>query len=346
MPALPPHADIDQLRHIAKDRLRAARAGDTEAAAWLAEVKAGATLSAAQLRLARDYGFPSWAALRMEVERRRVLDLRDAGALAAFIAAHPAAAAEQMENWRDHRLGASPLAYLAMSRYDTSTNTWRDVEGAGAAAHVLIAAGAPVDGDPDDRETPLITAASYGDADVAAVLIAAGADIDAVAKPNSGGVPGGSALLHAAVFGMTEVLDVLVAAGARVRSLEEAAAAGDITGWLHAGTEPQAKLRALIFAADHQRLDVIDQLVAQGTPIDDTDVVFGRQALRVAAANGREGSVRRLLALGANPTATDGDGLRALDHCIRGRAGAAASTGHNAVEAVLRQALGERVPPS
>ena len=75
---------------------------------------------------------------------------------------------------------------------------------------------------------PLITAASYGDADVARELIAAGADLEAVAAPDAGGVPGGTALLHAAVFGMTPVLDVLVAAGARVRGIEEAAAAGDL----------------------------------------------------------------------------------------------------------------------
>jgi hypothetical protein len=45
------------------------------------------------------------------------------------------------------------------------------------------------------------------------VLINAGADIDAISAPDSGGVPSGTALQHAAVFGMTEVVDVLVAAG-------------------------------------------------------------------------------------------------------------------------------------
>lgn len=335
MPALPPRADIDQLRRIAKDRLKDARAGDPEATAWLAAVDAGATLSAAQLRLAHDYGFSSWPALQLEVARRRVLDLHDPDALAEFVAAHLGAATDEMDNWGDHRLGASPLGYLAMARYDTSTGTWRNVEGTGAAADVLIAAGAPVNGDPDDPETPLITAASYGDADVAAVLIGARADIDALAKPSSGGVPGGSALLHAAVFGMTDVVDMLVAAGARIRSIEEAAAAGDITGWLTDDTDPQAKLRALIFAADHQRLDVIDKLVAASTPVNETDAVFGRQALRLAAANGRLDSVRRLLALGADPTLTDHDSLSALDHCRRGRAGATDPIGHNAVEAIL-----------
>ena len=336
MPALPPRPDLDQLRRIAKERLRAARAGDAGAVAWIGEVGAGLTLAAAQLRLARHYGFASWPAMQLEIARRRVLDLHDAEALAAFIADHPGTATAELENWRDHPKGASPLGYVAMARYDTSSRTWRDVAGTGAAAHVLIAAGAPVDGRPGDSETPLITAASYGDADVAAVLIAAGADVDATASADAGGVPGGSALLHAAVFGMTDVVDVLVAAGARVRSIEEAAAAGDVAGWLTADTPVQARLRALIMAADHQRLDVIDDLVAAGTPVDDADEVFGRHPLRIAAANGRPASVRALLAHGADPTLRDGGGLTPLDHCHRSRRDAIDPSGHDEVATLLQ----------
>jgi uncharacterized protein len=91
---------------------------------------------------------------------------------------------------------------------------------------LLLASGALVDGNPGEPETPLITAASYGDADVAKVLIDAGAEIDKLSSP----MPAASLrqqLRHAAVFGMTEAIDVFAAAGARVRSLAEAAAAGD-----------------------------------------------------------------------------------------------------------------------
>jgi len=105
-----------------------------------------------------------------------------------------------------------------------------ELPGTGAIARALIEAGAPVNGRPRDKETPLITAASCGDAEVAQVLIDAGADIEAVSAPDSGGVPGGTALEHAAVFSMTGVVDVLVAAGAKIHSLEQAAAAGDIAG--------------------------------------------------------------------------------------------------------------------
>lgn len=52
-------------------------------------------------------------------------------------------------------------------RYDTAQGVWRDVPGTDALARALIDAGASVDGSPGDRETPLITAATYGDAAVA-----------------------------------------------------------------------------------------------------------------------------------------------------------------------------------
>jgi uncharacterized protein len=51
-----------------------------------------------------------------------------------------------------------------------------------------------VNGHPGDKETPLITAACYGDAEVAQVLIEAGADIDALSAPDSGGARDGPAL--------------------------------------------------------------------------------------------------------------------------------------------------------
>jgi hypothetical protein len=104
---------------------------------------------------------------------------------------------------------------------------------------------------------------------------------------------------------MTGVLDVLVAAGARIDSLEMAAAAGDITGWPLARFTLQSRIRALVFAADHQRLEVIDQLIAAGTPVNEADAEWGRLPLHTAAANGRPASVRRLLAHGADPNLRD-----------------------------------------
>lgn len=322
-PGLPPDADPDQLRRRAKELLRRAKRGDQEALVQFAPFGGRTQLATAQLLIAREHGLPSWPALQLEVARRRALDLHDADALAAFVRAHPEAASAELVGWRDHPAGASPLGYLAMARYDTRTRRWCDVPGAAAAAHVLIASGAPVDGPPGAKETPLITAASYGDADVAAVLIAAGADLEAVAAVDAGGVPGGTALLHAAVFGMTEVLDVLVAAGAQVRLLEEAAAAGDVAPWIARGFDPQAGVRALVMAADHQRLDAIDALLRAGVPVDAADARWGRHPLRLAVQNGRVLAVERLLQRGADPGGVGPDGLTPRELCRRARAHAA-----------------------
>jgi hypothetical protein len=104
---LPPHPNIDHLRHQAKDLLRAATAGTAELDV--------ATLSRAQLTVARDYGFASWPRLKAEVERRAVLDSRDGARLAALIAERPELAVEDMRGWFDH--GAlAPLRYVALMR--------------------------------------------------------------------------------------------------------------------------------------------------------------------------------------------------------------------------------------
>lgn len=334
MPDLPARPDLDQLRRQAKDLLRAAKSGETAAVTRLRAVSDALNLASAQLAVAREHGFTSWPRLKTEVDRREILNRRDVDRLEALLAEHPALAVDEMEHWCDHPRGAAPLNYVAMLRYDTSRGVWRDLPGTGAMARALLAAGAPVDGNPEDRETPLITAASYGDAEVAQVLIEAGANLDATASATSGGVPGGTALRHAAVFGMTAVVDVLVAAGARVGSLSEAAAAGDITGWLRPDTPLQDRVRALVMAADHERLGIVDQLLEAGTPVDAVDDRWGRQALRQAATNGRVASVRHLLSRGADPNQRDTTENRtALDWCRHNHTGD--SPRHAQIEAIL-----------
>lgn len=262
------------------------------------------------------FGYRSWAALSHEHERRSVLDACDLQRARDRIADDAAWATTAMAGWCDHCHGVAPLSYVAMLRFDAPRlGLTGDLSGTAAMARLLLEAGAPVDGDPGDDETPLMTAASYGDADVARVLIDSGAQLDALATPDAGGVAGGSALLHAAVFGMTDVLDALIQAGARVRSLTEAAAAGNIDAWPTGDADTNEVLLALIMAADHQRLDVVDRLLDAGAPIDASDPHWHRQALRVAAQHGRPASVRHLLARGADPTLTDDRGRTALDLC-------------------------------
>jgi uncharacterized protein len=271
----------------------------------MVEVREGQERSAACDEFATEYGFADWSRLVREVVRRDTLNSCDLTRVRAMLEADPALATEPMEHWCDHS-SVEPLNYIAMIRFDAERlGLSPDLVGTGDVARALLVAGAPVDGQPGTEETPLITAASYGDADVARALVEAGADVDALAAPSSGGVPGSSALMHAAVFGMTDVLDVLAARGARTHTLVEAAAAGDIGGWSLADAPEQERINALIMAADHQRLDVIDQLLDAGTPIDAVDEEWGRQALRLALENDRKASIEHLLARGADPRAAE-----------------------------------------
>jgi ankyrin repeat protein len=92
MPTLPAHPNLDQLRHQAKDLLRAALAGDAGAIARLRHVSERLTLATAQLALAREHGFASWPRLKEEVEAR-TLDL--AQKVDAFCAASVGGGAER-----------------------------------------------------------------------------------------------------------------------------------------------------------------------------------------------------------------------------------------------------------
>ncbi len=125
MPCLPPHPDLDQLRRQAKDLLRAAQHGDTDAVARVHAVSDRLILDSAQLAVAREYGFASWARLKTEVTRREIFDARDVARLNALLAEHPELAVEPMLSWCDHPQGASPLGYVAMLRYDTCRGIWR-----------------------------------------------------------------------------------------------------------------------------------------------------------------------------------------------------------------------------
>ncbi len=80
---LPPRPHIDHLRRQARELLRALRAAEPDARARAAPYRVDAgkdrapQLAAAQLVIAREYGFASWPRLVEEVERRASADLSD-----------------------------------------------------------------------------------------------------------------------------------------------------------------------------------------------------------------------------------------------------------------------------
>ena len=60
---LPARPDLDQLRRQARELHQAARDGDVRSLRRLGQAPGAVTLSAAQLAIARDYGFASWPRL-------------------------------------------------------------------------------------------------------------------------------------------------------------------------------------------------------------------------------------------------------------------------------------------
>jgi hypothetical protein len=71
MSQLPARPDLGQLRRQARELHRAAADGDARALRRLRQASTTVTLSAAQLAIARGYGFTSWPRLTAEVEHRR-----------------------------------------------------------------------------------------------------------------------------------------------------------------------------------------------------------------------------------------------------------------------------------
>jgi hypothetical protein len=98
-------------------------------------------------------------------------------------------------------------------------------------------------------------------------------------------------------------------------------------------------------AASHERIEVIDQLIAAGTPVDAVDEAFGGHPLRAAAGQGRPASVKRLLSHGADPNLKDEDGRTPLDHVRRGRQGNVETESFDEAEGILASLTTIEAPP-
>jgi ankyrin repeat protein len=260
---------------------------------------------------------------------RAAIDAGDVDGLRALLTVDPQMAREQVE-WGDEsgRHLSDPIGYVSLARFHGLS----DHERMGEITQVLLAAGAPVEGEPNRRETPLVTAASYGEIEVAGALIEAGADLES----RGFAVPDGTALQHAVFFGNSEVAQLLVAAGARVESLEEAAGAGDLGGFNVSGAPPEERARALRAAAVCERLSAIDQLLAADTPID-SEVDSGTP-LHWAAWHAKLASARHLVDRGADPGRRDPEhDATPLDWCRYRHQEIPAGTAHGEVEAFLQE---------
>jgi len=118
---LPVRPDLDQLRHQAKDLLRAVRRGDPESLAELRALHPGGAaavdaarirLADAQLALARSYQAPSWPRLVQAVELVEAIWNDDLVALKRLLRRNPALLREEVLIRNDSNWGP-PMTYAA-----------------------------------------------------------------------------------------------------------------------------------------------------------------------------------------------------------------------------------------
>jgi ankyrin repeat protein len=210
---------------------------------------------------------------------RTSIDAGDVDALRDALRNHPTLVTALMS--APDIQATSPLTYVGMARFYGYASHDRT----GELARVLLEAGADKD-DETKNGSPLICAASHGDAHVVRALLDAGADVELTDNPAE------TALRLAAAFGYPEVVDLLVAAGARPQSIIEAAAIGDLSANDLNALSEFDRACVLRAASVNERLDVIDQLLAAGTPIDAE--VDGQPAIYWAQQRGRSSAVAHL----------------------------------------------------
>jgi uncharacterized protein len=150
-----------------------------------------------------------------------------------------------------------------------------------AAVRDLLQHGANVDAASADGMTALHWVAERGDADIATMLVRAGANVDATTR-----LGGYTPLLLAAKDGHAPVVELLLQAGA------------DANAPTTTGTTP------LMFASASGVVDAVTRLLDYGADADARESSRGETALDFAAAAGRDQAIRALTARGADVAVT------------------------------------------
>jgi ankyrin repeat protein/uncharacterized glyoxalase superfamily protein PhnB len=198
---LPDRASLEYLKKLAKERLRELRRTNPDA-----------RLSAAQLALARDYGFPSWRALKADVERRR------APALTAFFAACAAGDVGALRDFLDRDPG------LARARNDGTTGLHLAVAHPDVVRLLLEHGADPNARDVGDNALPLHFAAGGGPLESVRALLDAGSDVHGFGDVHQLEVIGWATVFAEA---RRDVVELLVERGGR-HHVFSAVALGDL----------------------------------------------------------------------------------------------------------------------
>jgi ankyrin repeat protein/catechol 2,3-dioxygenase-like lactoylglutathione lyase family enzyme len=292
---LPDRASLEYLKKLAKERLRDRRRTDPNA-----------RLADAQLTVARDHGFPSWRALKAEVDRRT------SSTLVAFFAACGAGDIAALHDLlrHDHGLGRERTR-------DGTTGLHLAVRHPGAVRLLLKHGADPNARDVGDNALALHFAAGGGPLDAVRALLDAGSDVHGFGDVHRLDVIGWATVFAEA---RRDVVDLLVERGAR-HHVFSAIALGDldllqrvirddpdaITRRMSRFEQEQTALHYVIAPADglvgglfrtgeHYR--TLELLIGLGADLEARDAK-DRTPLEVAMLRGDQEAIRRLHAAGA-----------------------------------------------
>ncbi len=289
---LPRRASLEYLKKLSKERLKELRRTDPQV-----------RLAAAQFSVARDHGFPSWRALKAEIEKRQEKQV------ARFF---EACAAGDVDALR--RLLATEPDLVHVFSAHQAHHLRTGLHAAAAAGHLdavrrLLEHGA----DPNAREAgdntyPLHWAAATGNVAIARALLDAGGDVHGFGDAHELDVIGWAT--GAPPERRDEMLALLVARGAR-HHIFSAIKLGNLRLIEKVVEENPAALErkmsrfeggqtALHFAINRKRYDILDLLIELGADVDAKDM-SGQSPLEMAMLRGDQEAIRRLKKAGAKP---------------------------------------------
>ena len=289
---LPERASLEYLKKLAKDRLQELRRTDPQT-----------KLANVLLSIARDYGFPSWRAIKTEIEQRETEDV------ARFFEACEKGDADELRG-----LLAKNPSLVRAGNPKAQDRGWTGLHttaqgGHAAAVRLLLKHGA----DPNAREAgdntyPLHWAAARKDVEVVRVLLDAGGDAHGSGDVHELDVIGWAAVYREPGDDPSGVVSLLVERGAR-HHIFSAISLGDLDLIRKLVEEnPEALDRRmsrfedrqtpLHFAIHRKRYDILDLLIELGADLEAEDR-NGHTALAVAMMRGDQEAIRRLHAAGA-----------------------------------------------